>query len=91
MAARALVVAASPNATAANRSLFTLAPRVITVDKNAAYSFAKIAARPAAGVDNYRYVMLLPTPPAAVPRPETKAADERKPGKDRTRRRDAPR
>ena len=68
-----------------------LVAKVTEVDKNAAYSFAKIAARPAAGVDNYRYVMLLPTPPAAVPRPETRAAEERKPGKDRTRRRDAAR
>ncbi len=68
-----------------------LVAKVTEVDKNAAYSFAKIAARPAAGVDNYRFVMLLPTPPAAVPRPEPKAAEERKPGKDRARGRGAPR
>ena len=65
--------------------------KVTDVDKNAAYSFAKIAARPAAGVDNHRFVMLLPTPPAAVQRPETRAPEERKTGKDRSRRRDAPR
>jgi rod shape-determining protein MreC len=68
-----------------------LVAKVSDVNKNAAYVFAKIAARPAAGVENHRYVMLLPLPPAAAPRPETRAAEERKSGKDRSRRRDAPR
>ena len=67
-----------------------LVAKVSDVDKNAAYVFAKIAARPAAGVENHRYVMLLPLPPAAAPRPETRATEERK-SKDRPRRRDAPR
>ena len=68
-----------------------LVARVEQVDKNAAYVFAKIQARPAAGVDNHRYVMLLPLPPAAAPRPETRATEERRGTKDRPRRRDAPR
>jgi len=56
--------------------------RVTAVEKNAAYMFARIVARPAAGVDNYRYVMLLPLA-AAPPRPETRAEEERKPAKER--------
>jgi rod shape-determining protein MreC len=60
---------------------------VTNVDKNSAYVFAKIAAKPAAGVENHRYVMVLPLPVAGAPRPETRAAEERK-GKDRPRRRD---
>jgi rod shape-determining protein MreC len=62
--------------------------QVTSVEKNAAYVFAKIAARPAAGVENHRYVMVLPLPAAGAPRPETRAAEERKAGKDRPRRRD---
>ncbi len=46
--------------------------RVTSVEKNAAYVFAKISAKPAAGVDNHRFVMILPSPPSAPPRPETK-------------------
>ncbi len=56
--------------------------QVTSVEKNAAYVFAKIVARPAAGVDNYRYVMLVSAPPAAAPRPEAKE-EPRKPAKDR--------
>lgn len=60
--------------------------KVTSVEKNAAYVFAKIVARPAAGVDNHRYVMVLPLPAAAPPRPETKAEEQpRKIGKDRGR------
>jgi len=57
--------------------------QVTSVEKNAAYVFAKIVAMPVAGVDNYRYVMLLalPTPPAA--RPEPKPEEARKGGKER--------
>jgi len=57
--------------------------QVTSVEKNAAYVFAKIVAKPVAGVDNYRYVMLLalPTPPAA--RPEPKPEEARKGGKER--------
>ena len=61
--------------------------QVTSVEKNAAYVFAKIGAKPAAGVENHRYVMVLPLPAAGAPRPETRAAEERK-GKDRPRRRD---
>jgi rod shape-determining protein MreC len=65
--------------------------RVTSVEKNAAYVFAKIAAKPAAGVENHRYVMILAQPPAAAPRPEAKP-DERKPVKERGKaRRDASR
>ena len=64
---------------------------VTSVEKNAAYVFAKIMARPAAGVDNHRYVMVLPLPAPAAARPETKADDApRKAGKDRGRPRRAP-
>jgi rod shape-determining protein MreC len=60
---------------------------VMSVEKNAAYVFAKVVARPAAGVDNHRYVMVLPLPPAASPRPETKADDtpRKSSAKDRAR------
>jgi rod shape-determining protein MreC len=54
--------------------------RVASVEKNAAYMFARIVARPAAGVDNYRYVMLLPLAPTP-PRPETRDEEARKPAK----------
>ena len=62
--------------------------KVTSVEKNAAYMFARIVARPAAAVDNYRYVMLLPLAPAP-PRPETREEEARKPAKapgPRTRR-----
>jgi rod shape-determining protein MreC len=58
--------------------------QVTSVDKNAAFVFAKVMARPAAGVENHRYVMVLAMPPAAVARPETRSDDARKPGKDRS-------
>jgi rod shape-determining protein MreC len=59
---------------------------VTSVQKNAAYVFAKISAKPAAGVDYHRYVMLLPLPsPGAAP-PESKADESpRKGGKERMR------
>ena len=58
---------------------------VTSVEKNAAFVFARIAAKPAAGVDNNRFVMVLPTPPAAPPGPETKG-EERKRGAGKGRR-----
>ena len=61
-----------------------LVAQVTSVEKNAAYVFAKIVAKPAAGVENHRYVLVLPAPSATLPRPETKA-EEMKPGKSRTR------
>ena len=69
-----------------------LVAEVTSVEKNAAYVFAKIAAKPAAGVQNHRYVLVLPAPPATQPRPEAKA-EEPKPAKPRARgrTRDAPR
>ena len=51
--------------------------RVASVEKNAAYVFAKITAKPAAGVENHRFVLVLTSPPSAPPRPEAK--EERKP------------
>jgi rod shape-determining protein MreC len=54
--------------------------KVASVEKNAAYVFARIVARPAAGVDNHRYVMLLPLAPTP-PRPETRDEESRKPAK----------
>lgn len=59
---------------------------VTSVQKNSAYVFAKISARPMAGVDNFRYVMVLPLPAPSVARPETKAEEQpRKGPKDRAR------
>jgi rod shape-determining protein MreC len=59
---------------------------VTSVQKNAAYVFAKISAKPAAGVDNHRYVMLLALPSPAAARPETKAEEApRRGSRDRTR------
>jgi len=64
---------------------------VTSVDKNAAYVFAKVVARPAAGVDNHRYVMVLPPAAAAAPRPEARGDEApRKAGKDRARARRQP-
>jgi rod shape-determining protein MreC len=52
--------------------------RVAAVEKNAAYMFAKITARPAAGVDNHRFVRILTAQrPAMPPPPEARAEDKR--------------
>ena len=52
--------------------------RVSAVEKNAAYMFAKITARPAAGVDNHRFVRILTAQrPALPPPPEARAEDKR--------------
>ena len=69
-----------------------LVAQVTSVEKNAAYVFAKIVAKPAAGVENHRYVMVLPIPAAGAAPPEAKA-DGAKPAKQRAsaRRRDATR
>ena len=59
---------------------------VTSVQKNAAYVFAKISAKPAAGVDNHRYVMVLPLPATTVARPDPKAEEQpKKSARDRTR------
>ncbi|MEO5694175.1 MAG: rod shape-determining protein MreC [Usitatibacter sp.] len=63
-----------------------LVAQVTSVEKNAAYVFAKIAAKPAAGVVNHRYVMLLPIPAAGAARPDPKA-EEGRTGKQRGQRR----
>jgi len=69
-----------------------LVAQVTSVEKNSAYVFAKIVAKPAAGVESYRYVMLLPIPATGAARPESRT-EETKAGKQRGggRRRDAPR
>ncbi|HEX6634382.1 MAG TPA: rod shape-determining protein MreC [Usitatibacter sp.] len=67
-----------------------LVAKVASVEKNSAYMFARILARPAAGVDNYRYVMLLPLAPAP-PRPETLEEESRKPARERPVRKGGPR
>jgi len=65
---------------------------VSRIERDAAYAFARIECRPAAGVENHRYVMVLPIPQAGAAPPEARAQDT-KPGKARpgTRRRDATR
>jgi rod shape-determining protein MreC len=59
-----------------------LVAQVTVVDKDPARVFAKISARPAAGVENHRFVMMLPLPASAPPRPDPRA-EERKGGKER--------
>src|SRR5690349_175097 len=59
-----------------------LVAQVTSVEKNAAYVFAKIVAKPSAGVESYRYVMIVAAPPAAAARPEARE-EARKPAKDR--------
>jgi rod shape-determining protein MreC len=57
--------------------------QVTAVDKNAGFVFAKITAKPAAGVDNHRFVMVLTAPPReAAARPEARG-DERRAAKER--------
>ena len=60
--------------------------RVSAVEKKAAFVFAKITAKPAAGVDNHRFVRILTAQPPAVPPPpraEEKRVRERPSGKGR--------
>ena len=56
---------------------------VTAVEKNAAFMFARIAARPSAGVDNFRYVMILPTPAAGPAPPDAKGEERKATGRDR--------
>lgn len=64
-----------------------LVARVTAVEKKAAYVFARITARPAAGVDNHRFVRILtaarPEPPPPPRSEEKRSARERAPGKGR--------
>jgi rod shape-determining protein MreC len=57
--------------------------RVSAVEKNAAYVFAKITARPAAGVDNHRFVRILTAAPPVLPPPPEARADDRRPARER--------
>jgi rod shape-determining protein MreC len=52
--------------------------KVTGVERTGAYAFAKITAKPAAGVENHRFVLVLSIPAPAPPRPETKE-ESRKP------------
>ncbi|HEX3063378.1 MAG TPA: rod shape-determining protein MreC [Usitatibacter sp.] len=64
---------------------------VTSVQKNAAYVFAKISAKPAAGVDYYRYVMLLPLPVPSAAAPQSRADEApRKGARERARARRQP-
>lgn len=52
--------------------------RVTAVEKNAAYVFAKITAKPAAGVDNHRFVRILTVArPVTPPAPEARSGEKR--------------
>jgi rod shape-determining protein MreC len=62
--------------------------QVTSVEKNAALPFTKIAAKPLAGVENHRFVLILPSPPTMAPRPESKPGDD---AKKSARERGAPR
>ena len=58
--------------------------KVTQVDKKAASNFARIVALPAAGVENHRFVLVLPLPATPPPRPETKGEETaKKIGRDR--------
>jgi rod shape-determining protein MreC len=46
--------------------------KVTGVERMGAYAFAKITAKPAAGAENHRFVLVLSIPAPAPPRPETK-------------------
>ena len=47
------------------------------------YAFARIVALPSAGVENHRYVLVLPLPATPPPRPETKGEETAKSRRDR--------
>ena len=58
--------------------------KVAQVDKDAASHFARIVAWPAAGVENHRFVLVLPLPASPPPRPETKSEETaKKTGRER--------
>ena len=57
--------------------------QVTSVEKNAALPFTKIAAKPLAGVENHRFVLILPPPAPAVARPEAKPEETKKPARER--------
>ncbi len=56
--------------------------RVTAVEKNAAYVFAKITAKPAAGVDNHRFVRILTSKRPELPPPPS-AGDDRRPVREK--------
>jgi rod shape-determining protein MreC len=56
--------------------------RVTAVEKNAAYVFAKITAKPAAGVDNHRFVRILTSKRPTLPPPPS-AGDDKRPVREK--------
>jgi rod shape-determining protein MreC len=57
--------------------------QVTSVEKNAALPFTRIGAKALAGVENHRFVLLLPSPPPAVARPEPKPDEGKKGARER--------
>lgn len=57
--------------------------RVTAVEKNAAYVFAKITGKPAAGVDNHRFVRILTAKRPALPPPPS-AGDDKRTAREKT-------
>lgn len=57
--------------------------RVTAVERNAAYVFAKITAKPAAGVQNHRFVRILTSKRPELPPPPS-AGDDRRPVREKT-------
>jgi len=57
--------------------------RVTAVEKNSAYVFAKITARPAAGVDNHRFVRILTATRPAVTPPQAPTAEDKRKARER--------
>ena len=56
--------------------------RVTAVERNAAYVFAKITAKPAAGVQNHRFVRILTSKRPVLPPPPS-AGDDRRPVREK--------
>lgn len=64
---------------------------ITSVEKNAAFQFARIVGKPSSGADSHRFVMVLNNPNAAnYPKPDV-ASEERKGGRDRASNRAAKR
>lgn len=57
--------------------------RVTAVEKNTTYVFAKITARPAAGVDNHRFVRILTAQRPALATPPEALPDDKRPARER--------
>ena len=51
--------------------------RVIKIERDPAYPFARITCAPMAGVDRHRYLLIASSVPPLPPRPEPEATDEK--------------